>query len=85
VRTVSSGGKPSPQRLRIHEVREHALSVYLHDGQMLSVPRLELWLSTDVDELELEPEVVLDAADNLERAYAEVTVGRVIDGDARYG
>ena len=52
---------------------------------MLSVPRLELWLSTDVDELELEPEVVLDAADNLERAYAEVTVGRVIDGDARYG
>jgi hypothetical protein len=85
VRTVSSGGKPSPQCLRIHEVREHALSVYFHDGQMLSVPRLELWLSTDVDELELEPEVVLDAADNLERAYAEVTVGRVIDGDARYG
>jgi hypothetical protein len=73
------------QRFGIHEVRERSLPVDLHDGQVLSVPRLELWLTTDVDELELEPEVVLDAADNLERAYAEVTVGRVIDGDARYG
>ncbi len=75
----------SSQRFGIHEVRERPLPVDLHDGQVLSVQRLELWLATDVDELELEPELVLDGAHDLERPHAEVTVGGVIEADARYG
>lgn len=78
-------GEPSSQRFGIHEVRERPLPVDLHDGQVLSVPRLELWLATDVDELELEPELVLDAAHDLERTHAEVTVGSVKERDSSYG
>ena len=83
--SISLLGESSSQRVGIHEVRERPLPVDLDDGQVLSVARLELWLATDVDEFELEPELVLGAAHDLERTHAEVTVGRVIEADARYG
>ena len=83
--SISPFGESSSQRLGIHEVRERPLPVDLHDGQVLSIARLELWLATDVDELELEHELILDGAHDLERPHAEVTVGCVIEADARYG
>ena len=52
---------------------------------MLSIPRLEVRISADVDELEVEPELVLYGADDLERTRAEGAVDSVIERDARYG
>jgi hypothetical protein len=85
VGTVESAGKTLSQRVGVDEVREDALSVDLDHGQALSIPGLELRLSPDVDELEVELELVLDLADNLERTLAQVAIRSVIERDLSYG
>jgi hypothetical protein len=74
------------QRAGIDEVRERLLAVDLDDGQERAVPRLELGVARDVDELEIEAELVARLRHDLERAGAEAAVGSVVDPDAlRYG
>lgn len=77
--------QPRPERFRLHEVRECVLAVDLDDRQALPVARLELGVASDVDELELEAELGLCVAHDLERALAEPAVGRVVEDDVRYG
>jgi hypothetical protein len=53
---------------------------------MLAVAALELGVSGDVDELEIERELGLHLAHDLERALAEPAVRRVVERDLpRYG
>ena len=52
---------------------------------MLSILGLERWVAADVDELEVESELVLDSANDLERARAKTAVGGVIQRDLSYG
>jgi hypothetical protein len=49
---------------------------------MLAMARLELGVSSDVDELDLEAELDPHLLDDLEGALAELAVGCVVDGDA---
>jgi len=46
----------SQQRSLVEVVDEGTLAVDLEDGQPLAVPRLELWIAGDIDELVLDPE-----------------------------
>ena len=85
VGTVRSQGKLSPQRFGVHEVREDTLPVDLHHGQALSIPGLELRVALDIDQLEIEPELVLDAANHLERTLAQVAISGVVKSDLGYG
>jgi hypothetical protein len=74
------------KRIRVDEVGERALPVDLDDGEVLAVAGLELEVAVDVDQLELEADLGLDLADDLERALAEPAVRRVIERDLRgYG
>jgi hypothetical protein len=85
---LGRGGESRAQRGRLDEVRKRGLAVDLDDGEMLPVPRLEIGVAGDVDELELETELVAGQAYDLERALAEVAVRRVVERDlrvARYG
>jgi hypothetical protein len=52
---------------------------------VLSVPRLELRLAADVDEVEVESELGLNPAHDLERPLAQLAVGSVIERDLSYG
>jgi hypothetical protein len=53
---------------------------------VLAVPRLELRIAADVDELELEFDLRPRVTDDLERARAEIAVGGVVESDERrYG
>jgi hypothetical protein len=52
---------------------------------VLSILGLERWVAADVDELEVESELVLDSANDLERTGAEAAVGGVIQRDLNYG
>jgi hypothetical protein len=53
---------------------------------MLAVARLELRIPADVDERELEADLGLHIANNLDGACTEVAIGSVVQGDARgYG
>jgi hypothetical protein len=74
-------GKPSSQRFGVDEIREDALSVDLDHGQVLSILRLELRVAAYIDELELERELDLDLADDLERTLAQVAIRGVIERD----
>ena len=80
-----SDTEPTPERVRVDEVREHELAVDLDGGKELPVARLEVGPAADVDELELEDELPPDLLDDLQRPRAETAVSRVVDGDARYG
>jgi hypothetical protein len=83
--TVGSAGKALSQRVGVDEVREGALSVDLDRGQALSIPGLELRVALDIDQLEIEPELVLDAANHLERTLAQVAISGVVKSDLGYG
>jgi hypothetical protein len=52
---------------------------------MLAVAALEIGVSGDVEELEIERELGLHLAHDLERALAEPAVRRVVERDPRYG
>jgi hypothetical protein len=52
---------------------------------VLSILRFELRVAADIDELELERELDLDLADDLERTPAQVAIRGVIERDSRYG
>ena len=52
---------------------------------MLSIQSLEVRLAADVDELEVELELVLYHADDLECTRAESAVDGVVKRHARYG
>jgi hypothetical protein len=52
---------------------------------VLAVPRFELRIAADVDEVDLDPELVLHAAHYLERPCAQMAVRGVEKGDAGYG
>ena len=85
-REPSSALEARAKRVRVHEVRERALTVDLDDRQELAVARLELGVAADVDQRELEVNLSPKRLDDLERASAEAAVGSVKDGDAvRYG
>jgi hypothetical protein len=73
--TVGSAGKALSQRVGVDEVREGALSI----------PGLELRVALDIDQLEIEPELVLDAANHLERTLAQVAISGVVKSDLGYG
>jgi hypothetical protein len=77
----------SAQRVLVHEVRESALAVDLDDWDQLAVASLELGVAGDVDLRQVEAVLAADAANDCERALAEVAVPRVVDDDAvqRYG
>jgi hypothetical protein len=74
-----------PERVRIDEVGEGRLTVDLDHGEELPVALLELRITTDVDELELEAELSLCLTQHFERALAEVAVRRVVERDFAYG
>jgi hypothetical protein len=71
--------------VRAHEVREGELAVDLDDGELLPVAGLEVRPSADVDELELEAELFIERADDLQRPRTEAAVSCVVDRDSRYG
>jgi hypothetical protein len=85
VGTVASGFEPRAQRLPVDEVGERLLAVDLDHRQQLAVAPFELDVAADVDDLEVEPDVVANTLDNLERTLAEAAVSRVVDRDASYG
>jgi hypothetical protein len=58
------------------------LPVDLDDGQELAVPRLEIAVASDVDQLEVELGVPSNRLDDLERPHAEAAIGRVVKDDA---
>jgi hypothetical protein len=88
----AAAGEPSAacsdagsKRLGVDEVRERSLAVDLDDRQELPVPQLELAVATDVDDLEIEVELGLDAAHDLEGALAQLAVGGAVELDGLYG
>ena len=81
-----SAGEAGPEDVGVDEVLEEALAVDLDDGKVLAVTALELRISADVDELELEGDRCVELVHHLERALAEPAVDGVVDGDLRrYG
>ena len=74
--------EPVGQAIGRDEVGERADAVDLDHRQVLAIRRLERGIATDVDELEVEGVTVAHLGDDLDRAFAEVTAGRVVDGDA---
>jgi len=79
-----SAREACPEYVGVDEVRESALLVDLEHGQIHAIAALELVVAGDVHELELEPELGLQVADDLERALAEPAVGRVVERDYGY-
>jgi hypothetical protein len=84
-RTVASGFQARAEPLSVDEVGERLLAVDLDHRQQLAVAPFELDVAADVDDLEVEPDVVANTLDNLERTLAEAAVSRVVDRDASYG
>ena len=84
--TAAGGGEPSaglqppPQRFRLHEESEGALTVDLHDGDRRAVGGLELGIATDVDTFEVTRTHLVD---HLEHAFAEVATVGVVHDDSR--
>jgi hypothetical protein len=70
---------------RVDVVDEGSLAVDLHHREPLAVPHLEFRASADVDLVELELNVGVDACDYLTRPLAEMTPLRVVERDCRYG
>ena len=81
----SGSGEPAPEAGLVHVVDERPLAVDLHDGEPLAVQSLEIGVPGDVHLGELESQLVMQAPEHLPRALAQVTLGRVIEGDGRYG
>jgi len=77
--------EPPSQGVGVNDVRERTLAVHLHDGQVLAVAGLELCITVDVDDIELEADLSSHALDDLERALAEVAAARRVEGEAPYG
>jgi hypothetical protein len=78
----SAGRLQFPQQSSLVEVvDERALAIDLQHGQPFAIPRLELGIARDVDELVLDTE----ARELLLRAVAETAVPRSEEDDARYG
>jgi len=71
--------------VRVHEVRERPLPVDLDHGEIPSIARLELPVSADVHEREVEREFLLNRAHDLERPLAEVAVLGVVQRYPRGG
>ena len=71
--------------MRIHEVRELPLAADLHDRDELAIAGLELGIATDVDDLQLEAVLGLDAEHDVERALAELTLRGAVEPDDPYG
>jgi hypothetical protein len=69
------------ERIRLDEVGECTLAVDLHDRQPLPVPRLEVGVAADVDLLQLEPQLSLEALDDAARGGAEVAAFGVVEDD----
>ena len=66
-------------------VDERAFPVDLDHRQPVAVARLELWISADVDLLELEVELVAETRELPLRPFAQVAARSVIEDDAGYG
>ena len=81
-RTVRREPRAAAERVGVDEVRERPLAVDLDDREQLPVARLELGVAADVDDLQLEVLLRLDAAHDLESARAEPAVRRVVERDA---
>jgi hypothetical protein len=74
-----------PQRSGVHEVRETASAVDLHDRDPFAVLRLELGVAVDRDLAQVEPELLVRSADNPTCRLAEVTAGSGVENDLGYG
>jgi hypothetical protein len=79
------GAEPRAERVGVHEVRERELAVDVDRREELPVALFEVGPASDVDQLELEGKLAVQRRDDLERTRAEAAVGRVVDGDSRYG
>jgi hypothetical protein len=83
---LRSAREPRSKRVGIHEVRERALAIDLHDREVQAVPGLEVGVAGDIDHVELELELLSRGFDDLERTCTEAAVGGVVDDySARYG
>jgi hypothetical protein len=79
------GAELRAKRVGVHEVRERELAVDLDRGEELPVALLEIRPARNVDQLDVEPELVAQRRDDLERTRAKAAVSRVVDGDSCYG
>ena len=81
-RTALRSAEPLAERVGVDEVRERLFAVELHHGKKRPVPRLELGVSGDVDDVGLEAELGARRSHDLESARTEAAVRSVVDGDA---
>ncbi len=70
-----------PEGVGLNEVDEGLLPVDLDDGDQLPVARLQLRIASDVDLVELEPELALEPEHGLARPLAQVAVDRVVQAN----
>ena len=70
-----------PERVELYVVGKAPAAGDLDDRQPLSIGLLERRIARDVDLAEVEAELVAQSTHLLERALAEMTTCRVIDGD----
>jgi hypothetical protein len=73
-----------PEGVRLHVVREPAPAVDLDDRQPFPVLGLERRVARDVDLVELEAELGVEAAHDLECAPAQMAPFGVVHGDTRH-
>jgi hypothetical protein len=78
----SGSGDPAAERVLVDVVDEGALALDLHHRYPFTIPALQLGPTGYVDLGQLEPELVAQRTNLLERALAEVAAVGVVDGDA---
>jgi hypothetical protein len=78
-------GDGAPERVLRQVVDEPPPALDLDHGQPLAMLALERRVAGDVDLLELEAELSLQAGELLAGPLAEMATLRVVDGDASYG
>src|SRR5207302_7424386 len=77
--TLCSEAAPEPLRLDV--IDERADAVDLHDGDQLTIARLELLVAGDVDLAQVELELGAQLVELRPRALAEVAALRAIEDD----
>jgi hypothetical protein len=65
----------------MYEMGERLLPVDENDWDPLAVARLELRIAGDVDLVQLERDVLLDACEYAGRVLAEMAAGGAVEGD----
>jgi hypothetical protein len=71
------------ERIELNVIGEPPPAVDLDDRQPLPIGRLELGIACDVDLPQLEPELLVEAPNLLERSLAQMAPLRVVEHDLR--